>query len=294
MSTSTSVSAAFEQGSPEELWEALTTSSRDFTMSENRLRERIESDEISIGTRMQTQWPGLLEILGQTDRFDYVEFLAEYAPYDLRDLENMARSAELSGLSMMIKIDAESRGFVAQRSMAAGIQNLLFADIRTVEDAREVVAAVRPEPEGDNGVRSDRRNGYVGGYATPREVVEWCDDAVVAVMVEKQETVENLEEILAVDGIDMVQFGPADYSLSIGNPGAYDDPRVREAERTTIETALDMGVAPRAEINHPEEAEEYLDLGVRDFNLNTDTRILHNWYEEHVGTLAETASGFSR
>lgn len=263
-------------------------------MTGNRLRERIESDEVSIGTRMQNQWPGLMEIIGQTERFDYVEFLAEYAPYDLRDMENLARSAELSDLSMMIKIDAETRAFVAQRAMAAGIQNLLFADVRTVEDAREAVAAVRPEPEWDNGVRSDRRNGYVGGYASPEEVVEWCEDAVIAIMVEKEETVENLEEILAIGEIDMVQFGPADYSLSIGKPGEYGAPEVQEAERTTIETALDMGVAPRAEINHPEEAEEYLDLGVRDFNLSTDTRIINNWYDEHVGRLVEETDGFSR
>lgn len=260
----------------------------------NHLRERIESGAVSIGTRMQTQWPGLLEIIGQTDQFDYVEFLAEYAPYDLRDLENMARAAELSDLSMMIKIDAESRGFVAQRAMAAGIQNLLFADVRTVEDAREAVAATRPEPEGNNGIRSDRRNGYVGGYASPEEVVEWCEEAVIAIMVEKEETVANLEDILAVEGIDMVQFGPADYSLSIGDPGAFDAPAVQEAERTTVETALEMGVAPRAEITHPGAAEAYLDLGVRDFNLNTDTRILHHWYTEHGGALTEEVAGFSR
>jgi 2-keto-3-deoxy-L-rhamnonate aldolase RhmA len=90
-------------------------------MKENRLRERMENDEVSIGTRMQNQWPGLLEIVGRTDRFDYVEFLAEYAPYDLRDPENLARSAEPSGLSTMIRIDAESRAFVAQHAMAAGI-----------------------------------------------------------------------------------------------------------------------------------------------------------------------------
>jgi hypothetical protein len=36
----------------------------------NHLRERFESGEVSIGTRMQAQWPGLLEIIGQTDRFD--------------------------------------------------------------------------------------------------------------------------------------------------------------------------------------------------------------------------------
>ncbi|MFB6148141.1 MAG: HpcH/HpaI aldolase/citrate lyase family protein [Halobacteriales archaeon] len=243
---------------------------------------------------MQHQWPGLLEIIGQTDAFDYVEFLAEYAPYDLRDLENMARAAELSGLSMMIKIDAENRGFVAQRSMAAGIQNLLFADVRTVEDAREAVAAVRPEPEWNNGVRSDRRNGYVGGYASPAEVVEWCADAVIAIMVEKEATVENLEAILSINEIDMVQFGPSDYSLSIGKPGAYDAPEVTNAEQKTIETALDMDVAPRVEINHPEEAKAYIDRGVRDFSLNTDTTILHEWYSEHGTALADDVADLTR
>lgn len=243
---------------------------------------------------MQTQWPGLLEILGQVDALDYVEFLAEYAPYDLHDLDNITRAADLSELSMMIKIDAENRAFVAQRAMAAGMQNLLFANVRTVEDAREAVAAVRPEPEWNNGTRSDRRNGYVGGYASPDEVVEWCNDAVIAIMVEKDETIENLDEILAIGEIDMVQFGPADYSMSIGKPGEYDAPEVDAAEETTIQTALDMGVAPRVEINHPDEADAYLDRGIRDFSLNTDTRILHQWYTEHVGSLAETVADASR
>lgn len=255
------------------------------------LRERLERGDVSIGTRMQTQWPGLLEIIGQVEAIDYVEFLAEYAPYDLRDLENMARAAELAGLEMMIKVDAEARGFVAQRAMAAGIQHLLFADVRSVEDARAAIAAVRPEPEHDNGVRSDRRNGYVGGYASPGEVVRWCEEAVIAIMVEKVETVEALEDILALEDVDMVQFGPSDYSLSLGRPGAYDDPALEAAELETIETALDMGVAPRAEIDHPDEAERYLDLGVRHFNLNTDTRIVHDWLAEQAGSLADVTAG---
>lgn len=243
---------------------------------------------------MQHQWPGLLEIIGQIDAFDYVEFLAEYAPYTLHDLENLARAADLSGLSMMIKIDAETRAFVAQRAMSAGIQNLLFSDVRTVEDAREAVAAVRPEPEWNNGTRSDRRNGYVGGYANPAEVVEWCKNAVIAIMVEKDETIDNLEEILAIEEIDMVQFGPADYSLSIGKPGAYEAPEVTTAEETMIQTALDMDVAPRVEINHPGEAQAYLDRGIRDFSLNTDTRILHQWYSENAAALADTVADVSR
>jgi 2-keto-3-deoxy-L-rhamnonate aldolase RhmA len=263
-------------------------------MDRTSLRARLESDAVSIGTRIQAPWPGFFEIVGQLAVFDYVEFLAEYAPYDLHDLDNMARAAELHALPMMIKIDAESRGFVAQRAMAAGIQNLLFADVRSVKDAKEAVNAVRPEPEHNNGVRSDRRNGYLGGYASPEEVVDWCDDAVIAIMVEKQETVENLEDILAIGEIDMVQFGSSDYSLSIGKPGAYNDDQVLEAERKTIETALEYGVAPRAEINHPDAAEKYLEMGVRDFNLNKDIRIIHDWLHEHGNQLADKTDEYSR
>ena len=263
-------------------------------MRENHLRAAIESGDPSLGTRIMNAWPGVIEVLGQTDAFDYVEFLAEYAPYDLYDLEHIGRAADLAGLSTMIKIDAENRAFTAQRAMAAGIDNLLFADVRTVEDAREAVEAVRAEPGGKNGVRMDRRSGYVGGYASPEEVVDICADAVVAIMVEKEETVENLEDILAVSGVDMVQFGPADYSLSIGKPGETRAEEVIEAERRTIETALDMGVAPRAEINRPRGAADYLEMGVRDFNLNTDLGILYSFWSEQGADLDGRLSGHSR
>ena len=259
-------------------------------MKENRLRELLRKGEPTLGTRMLIPWPGVIEIIGYTGLFDYVEFLGEYAPYHLHDLDNFARACELAGLSSMIKIDQEPRVFIAQRAIAAGIQNLLFADIRTVEDAEQAVKAVRAEPKGINGVRVSRGFGYLSGEITVGDLVKIYDDAVIAIMVEKKSTVENLEEILSVDGIDMVQFGPADYSLSIGLPGQRNHPKVKEAEERTIKTALRMGVAPRAEIRTPEEADWYIKLGVRNFSLNTDIRILQGWLRENGERLRKTLS----
>jgi len=250
-------------------------------MVDNALRKQLETGNPSFGTRVLNYWPGVFEVLGQTNQYDYVEFSAEYAPWDLHDLENIARAAELVDLSTMIKIDGHNRSFIAQRALAAGFDNLLFADIRSVEDARECVDAVRAEPKGKNGVRMDRRNGYVGGYSSPEGVVKISNDAVIVLMVEKKECMDNLEDILSVEGIDMVQFGPADYSVSLGKPGERDNPEVIEAEETMIETALDMGVRPRAELSYPEDANWYLERGVSDFNLNLDIRILYNWWKEN-------------
>lgn len=257
---------------------------------ENKLRNLMEKGEPTLGTRVLIPWPGVIEFLGDSDEYDYVEFLSEYAPYDLYDFDNFARATELTGMSSMIKIDQEPRTYLAQRALMAGIQNVLFVDIRNEEDAKEAVTAVRAEPEGINGIRMDRRRRYVGAHCTAENHVRMCEDAVVALMIEKESAVEDLEDILAVEGVDMVQFGPADYSLSLGIPGKTDHPKVKEAEKKVIQTAIDMGVNPRAEIKRPEEAEKYIEVGVTDFSLEIDVRILYNWWKDNGSKLNEILS----
>jgi len=259
-------------------------------LRENRLRELMRKGEPTIGTRILITWPGVVELIGYTGMFDYVEFTSEYAPYDLYDLDNLARSAELTGMSSMIKVDQEPRTYLAGRALSAGIQNILFTDIRTIQDAEEAVRAVRTEPKGISGFRMDRRVGYVSSIASPADVVKMCDDAVVALMIEKKSAVENLEEILSVEGVDMVQFGPVDYSISIGQPGEVKHLKVKEAELKTIKIALSMDVAPRVEIMDPKLAEEYMKLGVRNFSIGTEVSILYRWWKENGGKLKETLS----
>jgi 2-keto-3-deoxy-L-rhamnonate aldolase RhmA len=101
------------------------------------------------------------------------------------------------------------------------------------------------------------------------------------VMIEKQSAVDHLDEILAVEGIDMIQWGPADYSMNIGRPGERDHPEVKAAERLVFEKAIKAGVPPRAEIHHPDQAKYYLDMGVRHFNLGVDLTILFKWWREN-------------
>ena len=64
-------------------------------MRRNRLREKLATGEPTLGTRIHSTWPSVIEIVGHTGVFDYVEFVAEYAPYDLYDLDNIGRAVEL-------------------------------------------------------------------------------------------------------------------------------------------------------------------------------------------------------
>ncbi len=212
----------------------------------NVLRDLIDAGKPTLGVNVYVPWPGVVEVIGHSRAVDYVEFAGQDAPYDL------------------------------------------FADCETVDDAREAVAAMRPATPragGKSGVNDARDSGWFL-HRTIGEYVKTLEQGVVALMIEKKKAVENLEEILAVPGVDMVQFGPADYSVNIGVPGEFDHPDVVKAERHTIETAMKMGLRPRVELEHWEQAEPYIKMGVIDFRIGTDLRMIYDSCLTHGGALA--------
>src|SRR3954468_737183 len=120
-------------------------------MRPNLLRQKIKSGEPTFSTHIHSTWPSVIEAIGHTGQYDYVEFVAEYAPYTLHDLDNMARAAEVHGLSLMIKLDQDSQQVITQHAVGSGFHSVLFVDVRTPDDVRHCVRAVRPETPEDGG-----------------------------------------------------------------------------------------------------------------------------------------------
>ena len=247
---------------------------------ENILRKALSANEILIGTRMWSTDPVMTEAVGRTGLYQYVEFAAEYSDFSQQDLSNLARAAELHGMGSMIKVDFQNRKYVAQKAVGSGFQAVLFADHRTAEEVAESVRAIRPMTPGVDGefgmptrrfIRMDHR-------ASQEEHIRRLNDIVLCFMVEKKETIRNLEEILSVPGVDMVQFGPSDYSMSMGWNRLEHAQDLKDVEAAMIEAALRHGVRPRCEINSAEEAEWYKAQGVRDFSLGDELKILEAFW----------------
>lgn len=261
-------------------------------MRGNRIRELLNEDKPTLGTRVRINWPDIVELVGHTGVFDYIEFVAEYAPYDLNVLDNLCRAAELHNLGTMIKVDYAGVDYWAARAVGAGFGSVLFTDARSVDDVQRFISIVRPDtPEygGTYGVSARRIT--AGAYGSAEDYVRYVKDIVVAIMLEKKGGYDALEEILALDDVDMVQWGPSDFSWSIGKPGRRDDPEVKEAEQRIIDTCLKMNVHPRIEVQTPDAAKRYLDMGVRHFNLNTDTAILAGWWRTNGEELRKALEG---
>ena len=248
-------------------------------MRPNKIRQMLEADQPTVCARTATVWPDVVELIGNLGIYDYVEYAAEYGTFGLPDLDNYCRAAELYGLGTMIKLDQDPRLFVAQRAIGSGFQSILFVDCRTVEEVQECVRICRPDTPIDGGLfgAAGRRFAYTGGGR--EEFVQALRDVVVAVMIEKAALVEQLEEALAVPGVDMVQWGPSDYTMS---SGLYTQrnyaPEVKKVERRVIETCLKMGVAPRIELQNLDNVEYYLEMGVKHFRIGHDMAVLRDYW----------------
>jgi 2-keto-3-deoxy-L-rhamnonate aldolase RhmA len=252
-------------------------------MRPNRLRELLKAGKPTLGMHLIGPWPGMVEVVGQSGAFDYIEYVGEYSPFSLEGMDDICRAIELfPNFSGMMKVEENGRGFIAPRAIDAGFQSVLFTDIRTVNDVKDCIRAVRserPDAGGVHGFGMRRSVGYVVGSCD-----EWAkamDDIVIAIMIEKTGAMDNLEKILAVPGLDMVQFGPSDYSISYGKPGQSKLPEIQGAYMKMIEMALKKGVAPRVEVGSFEQAKPFVDMGVKHFCIGWDVGIMYAWCNQN-------------
>lgn len=261
-------------------------------MAKNRLRQLIREGKATVGTHYSCTWPSLVEIIGNSGMFDYAEFTGQYSPYTPHDLEHLARASELTGMDAMIKIEQEPRTFIVARAIQAGFTAMLFADCQTTDDVKKCVQAVKLIPQGGvNGYQSGRVTGYGtvrGRPITLTDYVRHVDEIVIAVMIETKSLVDDIEEALSVPGIDMVQFGASDFSISLGRPGVgYADGEITEAMERTYQTAKRKGIRIRAECT-VEDMKKWIDLGCRDFCIGSDTAIIRSWTQQNGKAIRET------
>ena len=139
-------------------------------------------------------------------------------------------------MSTMIKLDFQNRAYVAQKAMASGFQAILFTDHKTAEEVRESIYWTMPDtPEhlGRFGYPNRRWIGYKPG-GPQMEYAAMVRNTVRAFMIEKKEAMDNIEEICSVPGVDLVQFGPSDYSMSRGWNSSEHVAEFKAAEREMI------------------------------------------------------------
>jgi len=187
-------------------------------------REKIGT-QITVGSWITTGHTNIAEIMASSD-FDWLVIDMEHSSITLSEAQQLIQVIELSGVTPLVRV-GENDANVIKRVMDAGAYGVIVPMVNSREEAHKAVEAVKYPPAGKRGVGLARAQGY--GLAFD-EYKKWVNkESMVIVQIEHIEAINNLEEILSVEGVDASMIGPYDLSGSIGYPGEFERKEVKES-----------------------------------------------------------------
>lgn len=189
------------------------------------LKSRLQSGEVLVGTCVLIPHPMAVEALG-TVGFDFLLIEGEHTAVNRADIASLIRAADAVSMPTLVRVPNSDSIWIAT-ALDAGAGGIVVPQVETAEQAQAVVDAARFHPIGKRGVGLSRPAGY--GTCLANYLESANDNCLVAIMVETQLGLSNIEAIAAVEGIDVVMVGPGDLAFSLEVFNAKDKSPLLEA-----------------------------------------------------------------
>ncbi|MBI2625278.1 MAG: 2,4-dihydroxyhept-2-ene-1,7-dioic acid aldolase [Candidatus Nealsonbacteria bacterium] len=236
------------------------------------LKEALRQNKLTIGSWITLGHTSIAEIMAKAG-FDWLTIDMEHSAIDLRDAQNLIKVIELSGCTPLVRV-GENNPYLIKRVMDAGAHGVIVPMVNSREEAIKAVEAVKYPPHGKRGVGLARAQGYGLGF---EQYKNWLvNESIVIVQIEHIKAVENLEEILKVEGVDSFIVGPYDLSGSLGIPGQFEDQRVKEALEKVTATAKKLNKTAGFHVVPPDAdaLKQKINEGYRFLGFSLDTLFL--------------------
>lgn len=204
--------------------------------------------------------------------FDWLLIDAEHAPNDLQTILGQLQAIAPYPSHPIVRPPWPDAVRIKQ-ILDLGAQTILAPMVETGEQAADVVAATRYPPQGIRGVGSALAR--ASGFNRMPEYLQTANDEIcVLIQIETPKGVENLDDILATEGVDGVFIGPSDLSASMGYIGNPGHPEVQKVIEESIAKIVAAGKAPGILIADQALAQRYIELGALFVGVGTDTGLL--------------------
>lgn len=189
------------------------------------LKNRLKNRDLTIGSWLTIGNEITTEIMANSG-YDWLTIDLEHSAIDIDMTQKMIRIIELCNCTPLVRVGSNDQTII-KRVMDAGSIGVIVPMVNSKKDAEDAVAFTKYPPTGVRGVGLARAQKYGLNFEGYKK---WCDEnSIVIVQVEHIKAVENLKDILLVEGVDGFIVGPYDLSASLGHPGNFEHPLVVEA-----------------------------------------------------------------
>ncbi len=248
-------------------------------MRRSRVLEKLRAGKVASSFKLNFSDGRVAEIAAMLG-FDCIWVCMEHVGTGWDVVEKQIWAAKCHDTDIMVRV---ARGSYSDyiRPLELDAAGIMVPHLMSLEDAKHVVRTTRFHPVGRRPLDSGNADGSYAMLSYDDYLKSANDQRFVVVQIEDPEPMDELDEIAAVDGIDMLFFGPGDFSHGIGAPGKWDDPRISEARRTVVETALRHGKFAGT-VGSADNLAELVDMGYRFINIGADVLALAEYCERIV------------
>ena len=265
-------------------------------MRVNKLRKALAGPKPIFGMAFYSQSLAIMEIIGHSG-FDFVFIDCEHSPLGVdASLENVLRAADYAGLGTIVRVKSNDEHQI-RNALEFGADAVCVPHIRNAADAEQAVRSGKFPPWGIRGAAGDVRSShYAAGAFDWKQYVEQSNkDTMIVPLAEDREFFDNIDEILAVKGVELVNVGPLDLamSLGLGSLSGIDAPEVKTRLDLLLKkaTAKGINVMGPALPPTPELAQKMAAAGFKAILLRNDLFCVRTICKQYIDDIAGPIRG---
>ena len=254
------------------------------------LKKRLRQGDTLIGCWLNLGSPITAEIVGLAG-FDWGLIDLEHGSGSESDVLHQLQALEHTHAAPVIRVESFERQRI-HRMLDLGAEGIMCPRINNAEEAMKFASGLLYPPEGVRGVaKMVRATGFSKDFNS-----YWKDlkeNILGIVQVETPEILNHLDEIAAIDNVDILFIGPADLSMALGIFGQFDNPLFKDAIKATVNSAEKAGKATGILLFNPDDFIRYREMGIRFIACGADATFVVNGAHDMVNKLNTFKSKFT-
>ncbi|HBE04451.1 MAG: hypothetical protein A2096_06200 [Spirochaetes bacterium GWF1_41_5] len=246
----------------------------------SRILKKIRNNGIAFSTKLNTCSVVLAEIAAMSG-FDCIWICREHVPADWKDIEGVIKSAKLYDTDTIVRVSKGSYSDMI-KPLEADAAAIMVPHVMSKSEAEKIVYYTKFHPLGRRPIDGGNADGKYTMLETGEYILNANNERITCIQIEDVEGITELDQICEIKGIDMIFFGPADFSQSIGKPGDLNCAEIITIRKKIAQSARKAGKIAGT-VGSIDNFSELADLGYNFINIGSDVR----YYGKSLATVME-------
>lgn len=242
-------------------------------MRVNRTKQRLQNGQVAVGISHSQLGTAEIPKMYAAANMDWVFLDSEHSPFSSDTLHELIRAYLMTDVNVVVRVCDFQYDLVA-RALDSGAEGIIFPRSEDPDQLAHAIRGAKFPPQG--------RRGY--GLGPPQvgyrsmtfsEIMSHANEQTLLIaQIESTKALERLDELAAVEGLDVLLVGPADLSISLGVPSNWKHPKLVEAIDRVIAACNERGIFPAIQVRNFELAEFWIDRGMKLIGCGNDLAVL--------------------